>query len=177
MRLGPLPRIMTFLRSVGRRFVLRFVARIQIRREAFEFRRAGIHAIEHRRDAEFFAARAHGHSHRRPATGPSVVSEIPSRLASTELIPWKAYPELLPATSSCSKSIDFAHLLQEPRIDGSDLVNLLHRPALLKREADIAQPLGSRRDQLWRISSGSNVSAARGLAGFETAHGLCPAPV
>ena len=40
-------------------FVFRFVARIKIGREAFKFRRAGIHAIEHRGDAEFLAARAH----------------------------------------------------------------------------------------------------------------------
>ncbi len=41
------------------RLALRFVARIKIGREAFEFGRAGIDAIEHRRDAQFFAARAH----------------------------------------------------------------------------------------------------------------------
>ena len=56
MRFGPLPRIMTFLRVGRARFVFRFVARIEIRREAFELGRAGIHAVEDRRDAQLLAA-------------------------------------------------------------------------------------------------------------------------
>ncbi len=49
-----------FLAIAGVGFVFRFVARIEIRREAFEFGRAGVHAIEHGGDAELLAARAHG---------------------------------------------------------------------------------------------------------------------
>ena len=64
-------------------FALGFVARIEIRREAFELGGAGIDAIEHGRDAEFFAARADFERRRRSRPRARKLSEMPSRLAAS----------------------------------------------------------------------------------------------
>ena len=61
MRFGPLPRIITFLRSRRRGFVFRFVARIHVGREAFKFGGAGIDAVEDSANAQLLAGFANGH--------------------------------------------------------------------------------------------------------------------
>ena len=66
IKLNPLPDAVRpaaqnhHLRTIHRRrFILFFVRRIQIRCKGFELRRAGIHPLEHRLHAQFFASRAH----------------------------------------------------------------------------------------------------------------------
>ena len=46
MRFGPLPRIMTFLPVAGVGLAGAFVVGVEVRREAFEFRGAGVDAAE-----------------------------------------------------------------------------------------------------------------------------------
>ena len=48
MRLGPLPRIMTFLRVGGLGFALALVGGIEVGREALELGGAGVDAVEDR---------------------------------------------------------------------------------------------------------------------------------
>ena len=52
MRLGPLPRMMTFGRSPGGHLVLVVVGRVQVGRAGGELGRAGVHGLEHRPDAQ-----------------------------------------------------------------------------------------------------------------------------
>ena len=58
-------------------FAGRFVGRIKIRREAFELRRAGIHAIEDRAHAQLLAACRAPRSQSAPQVLASCASEMP----------------------------------------------------------------------------------------------------
>ena len=127
-----------------RRLAARFVARIQIRREAFELRRARIHAIEHRRDAQLLAPRPHVQRPDFPGPGELRIGD-PVALGLQELL---ARDRAQRDLAHVALQIDhLAHLPQEPRIDRRQRVNLLLGVAALEREADVAQPVRIRRDQ------------------------------
>ncbi len=81
MRLGPLPRIMTFFRSVGSASSLGLIARVEIWREALELRRACVHAIEDCANALLLARDRELASGRLPRARERRLSEMPSRLA------------------------------------------------------------------------------------------------
>ena len=55
MRLGPLPRMMTFLRSVGAGLVFFLVRRVEIGRVAFELSGTGVDPLEYRAHVVFLA--------------------------------------------------------------------------------------------------------------------------
>ena len=148
MRLGPLPRIMTFLRVPGR---LRrsFVGGIEIRREAFEFGRAGVDAIEDGAHAEFLAACCARRSrsvsmHRRSGVGDAEALGL--REVSRE-----ASARARSRANSASKSIDLAGAARgtSGSIDGH-LVDLFARIAVREREAEVAEAIRRGRDELVR---------------------------
>ena len=74
--------------------------------------------------------------------------------------------------SAASKSIDLLHLLEEPGVDGGQLVNLVDGVALRQREADVAEAVGRGRDELLGDQRRVELLGAEGLAGFEAAHAL-----
>ena len=87
MRLGPQPRIMTFLRVGGLGLALALVGGVEVRGEALELGGAGIHAIEDGGDAQRLALRAHREFGRSFQARAERLSEKPSRLA-RQLFAW-----------------------------------------------------------------------------------------
>ena len=164
-----------FLAIGGRGFALRFVARIKIRREAFELGRAGVHAIEHRRDAQFLAPRAHRQRGSTFQARASVESDRPSRLSRQHLLARHAVERQLAAIFFQIHHL--AHLPQEPRIDGGERVHLLFGIAALERVANVTQPVRIRRDQARLDQLVADTSSRRRICRFRGSACPCPAPV
>src|SRR5205085_8926882 len=66
----------------------------------------------------------------------------------------------------------FKDMLQEPAIDGCDLMYLLNRPTLLKSEANIREAIRRGRDELLRNERRVENVRGRRLADLEAAYSL-----
>jgi hypothetical protein len=143
---GPAAQNHDLLAIRGRGFALRFVAGIEIRREAFELGRTGIDAIEDGRHAQLFArVRGRLHFGRFPELR-DLASEMPAlgfaansaSASSSEPAPFETF----------SNRPTSAQLLEEPGIDRGHFVDLLRRCSPGQREADVIRRSGVGRDQL-----------------------------
>ena len=150
MRFGPLPRMMTFLRSVGARFVLLFVGRVEIRREALKLGGAGIHALVHRRVTLVLAC-ADWCIFSLAALPFFTFQQL--RRAARRRSPCASIAQLVRRRSiGCESQLglhvrDFFQLMQEPGIDLGHLRRSLAPSCPAQRVANVLQPLGVRRDQ------------------------------
>ena len=151
------------------RLALGFVAGIEIRREAFEFRRAGIHAIEHRRHTQLFALRANfqrGGAHRAayPFVGDTVAlgAEHGRLRNSLQLFAFERYFQI----------DNLFQVLQKPRIDARHLADLFDGVTAFKGEADIVQAIRIRRDQALRNQMIFKLLRSDWLSGFQAANSL-----
>ena len=135
---------------VGRRgLVFFFVGRVKIRRIAFEFGGAGVHAFVNRRDAvllaqmpDFFLRPLAVASRQTPARRPS---EKPMRLASRSTSVGIDSMGCF-SSSSCMSLISLSWYRNHGSMDVI-LRQLLDRVALAQGIADVGKPLGMRRHQ------------------------------
>ncbi len=146
MRLGPLPRMMTFLRSVGRGLVFFFVGGVEIGRVALEFGGAGVHAFVHGLDAVLAAKLMHFFRRCLVAVEPGGSQAHVGEAHALQFVQalgidfTRAQLHLLFG--------NFLELVEKPGIDVGHERDLAHAHALRQRVADVHQSIGIRRHQL-----------------------------
>ena len=174
MRLGPLPRIMTFLRSARVGLAGAFVARIEIRREALELRRAGIHAVEDGADAQRLALLAHGDLVHAPGLGQLHVGDAEA-LGLREFVAGYGI-ERAPRSTCASKST--ISLICSRNHGSMEVISWISstRVAAGEGEADVVQAVRRGGDELLRDERLVVLLRAEGLAGFEAPHAPSTAP-
>ncbi len=130
MRLGPLPRITIFGRSVGSASHAVLVAAVEIRRERLELRRARIDALEGRHQVELESLFPH-----RGLAGAEDVSELLIAESGALERPQQIARHVAQADHlrRPAQLDDLGELLEEPRIDLRQLADLLDRPRLVER--------------------------------------------
>ena len=151
------------------RLALGFVARVEVGSEAFEFRGAGIYTIEDRFDAQLLAAGAHLQRRNLPGTREITIGDAVA-LRQQELLPRGGRER--PFRHFLFEIHHFAHLAQEPGINGGQLMHFRFRVAVLEGEADVTQAVGIGGDQASLDQVFLKNGSAIGLAGFQAPHAL-----
>ena len=146
-----------------------FVDRVQVRREALEFGRARVHALEHRPNPPFLAPVAHGSLGLVPQARQPVVGQTGAfrqgQLGGRHLVKTGLGQILL--------QVDYGlELRHEPWVDAGHLADILDTVAFSQREADVVQPVRVGSDQTLRDQVGAVNIAARLPAGLEGPDGL-----
>ena len=127
------------VRLLGRRLVFVLVGRVVVRRVGFEFGRTGIHRLERSHDPARLAVLANGHVAGLPQGGQLPVGESePLGLAQHGIVDFR---DVAVAAQPFFHFDDLGDLVQEPRVDPGQPVDLVDRHAGFDRIAQIPDPL------------------------------------
>ena len=155
------------LAGAGVGFAGAFVVRVEVRREAFELRGAGVHAAEDGLDAEFLAAVAHFDFAYAPGFGELRIADA-EPLGGAELLAGGGGEGGL--RQLAFEIHHLLHLLEEPGVDGGHLVDVGDAVAAGHGEADVVETVRRGRDEFVGDQALVVLLAAEGLAGFQAAY-------